>query len=363
MPFFSIIIPTFNRLPKLIDALKSVRDQTFTDYEVIVVDDGSTDGTAEAVGRLAAENGLAAEPLKAGTEEVGESEYLLFSKQFSSVSTTSSVASVPSVAKLSLRIIRQENKGPGAARNAGIRNARGKYVAFLDSDDLWFPWTLETFYKAICSQSEVSFVAGREIKAVAEEKLADVSKRLPSLYTGRVDRFIFHANYLQSSKESIWIGTPAACIRRSCLEEVGGFLEGRMNAEDSDLWLRLGIQKGFVSIEMPPVFIHRITPGSEVSCISQSLGGLHQLINCEKKGMYPGGKLYRKNRFEILSRHIRPGCVGLLIAGRIFDALKIYLRTLLITLKLGQWKFLIGIPVFAIWNVVKKSYKNRSIPI
>src|SRR5262245_14921483 len=95
-PEFSIVIPTYNRLDFFKEAISSVWAQTHTDYEVIVVDDGSTDGTGEW---------LAAQCKR-------------------------------------VRAITQVNSGPGAARNSGTREARGRYVAFLDSDDVWPSWTL-----------------------------------------------------------------------------------------------------------------------------------------------------------------------------------------------------------------------------
>src|SRR5215510_13897684 len=99
MPIFSIIIPTYNRLPYLKKTLDSIWEQSFTDFEVIVVDDGSTDGTADYLRELGG----------------------------------------------SVELLRQENRGPGAARNLGVMHARGEYIAFLDSDDLWFPWPLKTY--------------------------------------------------------------------------------------------------------------------------------------------------------------------------------------------------------------------------
>src|SRR5690242_12732553 len=96
---FSVVIPTYNRMRFLPSALKSVWYQTYQDFEVIVIDDGSTDETQI---------------------------YL------------SSIGS-------KVRYIRQTNHGPGAARNIGVQAAIGDYIAFLDSDDLWFPWTLDVF--------------------------------------------------------------------------------------------------------------------------------------------------------------------------------------------------------------------------
>src|SRR5689334_6850738 len=94
-PLVSVVIPAFNRAFILPEALDSVLAQTWKDFEVLVVDDGSTDNT----------------------EEVLE----------------------PYVARHGVRFLRQANQGPAAARNRGIEAARGKYVAFLDSDDLWLP--------------------------------------------------------------------------------------------------------------------------------------------------------------------------------------------------------------------------------
>ena len=100
---FSVVIPTYNRVHLLERTLDSVWRQGFTDFEVVVVDDGSNDGTQEYLRSL-------------GNR---------------------------------IRIVLQANGGPGAARNAGVRMASGKYVALLDSDDLWFPWTLNIFAQAI----------------------------------------------------------------------------------------------------------------------------------------------------------------------------------------------------------------------
>src|SRR5437867_2977202 len=115
MPFFSVIIPTFNRIQLLSRTLESVCRQQFSDYEVIVVDDGSTDGTRE------------------------------FLEQFTS----------------RLKVIHQSNIGPGPARNAAAKCAEGEYLACLDSDDVWFPWSLEVYRQVIHNENAPSFIAGK----------------------------------------------------------------------------------------------------------------------------------------------------------------------------------------------------------
>ena len=341
MPFFSVIIPAYNRLPYILEALDSVWRQSFTDYEVIVVDDGSSDGTQAAVLEMLKSGN--AEPVLAGAgredchrQPGGQDERERTSQ------------------KLKLKYLKQENAGPGAARNAGIRAAQGEYIAFLDSDDLWFPWTLETYFKAICSHHVVSFVAGREIKVRDGEKLDVVLRSLDCQKSAENCQFRFFANYLETSSERIWIGTPAVCIRRSSLVEVGGFLTERMNAEDSDLWLRLGVEKGFLRIKEPPVFIHRIMPGSEVACSTRAVAGMRNLLQTEKKGGYPGGAKYLKNRQLILSRHLRPGCVGLTKAGNAVEACILYLETFWMHVRLRAWKFLLGLPTLILKNLFQQ---------
>jgi len=98
-PRFSIVVPTYNRAKTLQRTLDSCFAQTYADFEVIVVDDGSSDGTLEALG----------------------------------TNTDPRLVVVP-----------QQNAGPAAARNHGMRRARGSYIAFLDSDDLWYPEFLAT---------------------------------------------------------------------------------------------------------------------------------------------------------------------------------------------------------------------------
>ena len=118
MPTVSVILPTYNRARFLPEAFASIRAQTLTDWELIVVDDGSTDNTPELVAELS--------------------------------------KSMPRP----VRHIRHENRGAYGARNTGLDQAAGRYLAFFDSDDLWRPHHLQDCAAALDANADVSWVYG-----------------------------------------------------------------------------------------------------------------------------------------------------------------------------------------------------------
>ena len=181
-PLVSVIIPTYNRADLVRQAVASVKAQTFRDFEIVVVDDGGTDGTSEV---------LSAEP--------------------------------------GLRLLRHPHRqGVAAARNLGVDAARGEWLAFLDSDDLWLPdklarqisW-LENHPEVLICQTDETWVRRgvRVNKPAAHRKVAG-QIFLPSL--GRC-----------------MISPSAVMLHRRLLEAHGGFDETLPAAEDYDLWLRL----------------------------------------------------------------------------------------------------------------------------
>src|SRR5207253_117515 len=128
--------------------------------------------------------------------------------------------------------ITEPNRGPGAARNFGARHASGTYLAFLDSDDLWFPWTLEVYWEAIHDCREPSFVAGKPYVFSGKH---EVGKALRDRV--RTERF---ADYLASGDDWRWWSVSSFVVRRDAFALVGGFTEEWVNGEDADLALRLG---------------------------------------------------------------------------------------------------------------------------
>lgn len=297
----SVIIPTYNRASVLARALRSVSSQTLRPEEVIVVDDGSTDDTASMV------------------RDYGER----------------------------IHYLRQENRGPGAARNLGIAHATGRYVAFLDSDDLWFPWTLGNFRHAIGENHQPSLVAGTEFSFSQPDQLAQV-ERDEAAWT-------YYAHYLASADDGVWIGGCAAAIRRDELDSAGGFTEDHINGEDSDLWLRLGSAPGFLRITSPPTFAYRRHPSSAISNLTRTVEGAQLLIGRERAGTYPGGIAHARERREIICRHIRPVALECLKEGLGQAGFRIYRRSFGWNLRLGRFRFLLGFPVLLIVGIWKES--------
>jgi len=292
-PLFSVIIPTYDRLELLIRAIDSVRRQSFSDYEIIVVDDGSTDGTREWL----SEN------------------------------------------KLWLRGVRQSNKGPGAARNAGAQIANGEYLAFFDSDDLWFPWTLEIFSRAIESCAGPSIVAGRWVEFVDETELLRVEEED---YTARV-----FDDFLASSCESLAVGSGTCAVKRDAFQAVA-FLEDRLNSEDHDLMLQIGTQPGFVHVASPATVAWRRHRTSETANLEGSVLGAARLLAREKAGAYPGGRARAEQRHEILTRHVRPVTLGCLREGNQRDAWRLYTSTFAWNVSLGRFRYLVAFPLIAL---------------
>ena len=185
MPLFSVIIPTFNRADRVTRAIRSVLDQTLTDFELWVIDDGSTDRTQAVLA-----------PYE------GRIHYLW-----------------------------KANGGVASARNAGICRASAEYVAFLDSDDLWRPSKLESTAGAaathpevglFCSKADVVNDRGRKLWEFQGLRLCG-SAYLPLL-------------------ERDFIYTSTVVVKRSCFLEVGTFDMTLPGCEDWDMWIRIARQ-------------------------------------------------------------------------------------------------------------------------
>ena len=341
--FFSVVIPTHNRVLILLEALQSVRQQTFQDYEVIVVDDGSADGTDKEVERIIADGGWRIAEGRVAPED-RRSQIGDRGQQGSRDSRLSTLDACP--ASPVLRIIRQENAGPGAARNLGASVVRGEYLAFLDSDDLWFPWTLETYREVIEKEKRPGFVAGCPFVFERKEQVDAVAKGY--LQTKRF------ADYLESGEERRWWGVSSFVVKKSLFEQVGGFASEFVNGEDADFVMKCGVEPGFVQVLCPFTFGYRKHEANITKAFEKNLAGARLQIRNEKSGVYPGGKSRSWERWHILSRQIRPVAVAALENRSPDAAWELYKATLGWHLALGKWNFLLGMPLAIIAKKIAK---------
>lgn len=206
-PFVTAVIPAFNRAPSIRAAVESVLGQTFRDFELIVVDDGSSDGTAEALAGIA-------DP------------------------------------RLRL-VVHPQNRGVSAARNTGIREARGTWVAFQDSDDEWLPEKLERQMARIAATGPdcVGAYCGMVIVGSADAGSAGGAERYhPGPEVGKRE-----GDILDTLLGESLISTQTLVARRDLLERIGGFDESLPALVDWDCVLRLARLGPFAFVDEPLV--------------------------------------------------------------------------------------------------------------
>lgn len=194
----SVIIPTYNRAQIIIESINSVLNQTYQNFEILVIDDGSTDNTKDIV---------------------------------------------ESINDIRIRYIYQENSGPSAARNNGIKNANGEWIAFLDSDDIWLPEKL-----------------GKQIEVInsSDDRLGIITCWSYNCYYNN-NEFIKEKN-ISTAKNSmdfmlgmlldkkVITGTNTFVIKKVCFSDSGYFDETIKCREDWDMWFRISLKYDFYCI-------------------------------------------------------------------------------------------------------------------
>ncbi|MFT6631187.1 MAG: glycosyltransferase involved in cell wall biosynthesis [Bacteriovoracaceae bacterium] len=193
MPKFSVIIPTFNRAQTLNRAIESVLRQTYKNFELIIVDDGSTDTTQSILNNYP-----------------------------------------------QLKVIKQENQGVSHARNTGVKEARAEWVCFLDSDDEWLEGKLELQEQFLKDHPELNCIHGEEIWIRNGVRVNQKKKH----QKGGGSQFL-------SSVKVCFISPSTVCLTKVVLEEFGGFREDFEVCEDYDLWLKITSKYDIGFIDRP----------------------------------------------------------------------------------------------------------------
>jgi len=207
-PMVSVVLPTYNRAHTLGRAIKSVLGQTFRDFELIVVDDGSTDNTKAAV----------------------------------------SVFDDPRIC-----YIRHDfNRGANAARNTGVKLSRGEYVALQDSDDEWLPEKLEKQVNVLAATGHAVGVVYTGCLRLKGDEVTYIPGEHVSVKEGDVHRQLLIGNF---------ITTQAVLAKRHCIIDCGLFDEAMPRLQDWDLWIRVARKYRFAYINEPLAMAYH-SPGS-----------------------------------------------------------------------------------------------------
>jgi len=210
----SICIPTYNRKEYLIETLNSILAQTYKDYEIVIVDDGSTDGTEDMI------------------KELG----------------------------LPVTYHWQQNSGDAAARNKLIELAQGKYISFIDSDDLLLPDAIERLVKVMEEETEDVIVYGSYFRIDEYGNVYGKCKR--RLYSGRITEYLF---------ETILVHACGSLFPTKILRESPAFDKSLRICSDYDLWLRLSMKYKFVALAEPTFKRRRHSTNLSKACFENCL--------------------------------------------------------------------------------------------
>jgi glycosyltransferase involved in cell wall biosynthesis len=269
-PLVSVIVPTRNRRALVLRAVDSVLRQDCRDIELVVVDDGSTDGTAEALSSL-------------GT----------------------------------CLVLHANSVGPAAARNVGIAAARGQYLAFLDSDDYWKESHLSRLLGAMASP-EVGLVYSPTHSETLEGKPLGGRRDRRKCYSGQVADPLFR---------HIFIHTSNVLVRTDLVRRIGGFDESLPVCEDYHLWLRLALLCQMASV--PQITAVRCWHGQALSRQDRLSNGIVRAAMLERFYLAEGGQAAIPARAACrrLGKVFFQAGRALVRAGQRADALRFFARS------------------------------------
>jgi glycosyltransferase involved in cell wall biosynthesis len=309
---FSVVIPLYNKEATIERALRSVLSQTVQDFEIVVVNDGSTD------------NGQVI---------------------------------IESITDPRIRLIHQKNQGVSAARNRGVAEATHDLIAFLDADDEWLPEFLETMRRLYLRYPSCGLYATRYLFGTSN------GKRLPAIVRGLPADFvgIINGYFRIAARSHPPLHSSAVCVRRSVLLQIGGFPVGVISGEDLLTWARIAVRfplaycMSCLSIfHQPTEEINQSVP-TRVPAEDDVVGkGLGDLLNSMKDDRKP----YLR-RYCALWHKMRASCylrLGMRLKGRaeVLRAMKYDM-----TLKVAAFWILSFLPLAAIHKAFRAGTLNR----
>lgn len=274
MTLISVVIPVYNGEKTIKDTIKSVLDQTFKDFELIVINDGSKDSTLEII---------------SGIQDPR------------------------------IKVFSYPNAGLSATRNRGIAQASGKYISFIDADDLWTPDKLQFQLKAL-EENPQAVLAYSWTNCIDESgQLLGPGDR--SNISGDVYAKLLLNNFLENGSNAL--------IRTQVFAEFGGFDESLKSAEDWDMWLRLAARYHFVLVPFPHILYRVYTTSMsanvltmEAACLRVIERAFEQAPDSLQYLKKPSlANIYKYNIFKALKEPIARQ-QGLIAAGFLWKAIK-----------------------------------------
>ncbi|MFB2977307.1 glycosyltransferase [Microseira sp. BLCC-F43] len=222
MPVISVVIPVYNGEKTIKQTIESVLNQTFTDFELIIINDGSQDGTLDIISKIQDER---------------------------------------------IKVFSYPNAGVNVSRNRGFKLAAGEFITFLDDDDLWTPDKLEAQYKALLNNPQAGV-------AISWTDWIDESGKI----IGRGGYVSWEGDALARMLLNDFVESGSnALIRKQALIEVGGFDESLTHAEDWDMWLRLAARYHYTTVPKVQI-LYRIAANSVSSNVVKMEQGSLQVL-------------------------------------------------------------------------------------
>ncbi len=249
-PQFSVVIPAYNREKLVGPTIESVLGQTFTDYEIIVVDDGSTDGTPEILRSYGSR----------------------------------------------IKVIRQENWGADVARDRGIKAATADYVALLDSDDLLWPHALATYDRLIRACHSPVLIIGT-VTHFEHGKTPQPND------DGTSDIQIFQYPDYLAKDVTVGLYGSNVVAKKSVFEQAGGLRQSTAATFHMDLvdsMLRIGVYGPCVVMKWPATAAYRVHETNTCRDVQRMANGIFPIIEAERRGQYPGGRSRRFDRYACI---------------------------------------------------------------
>ncbi|MEM7755541.1 MAG: glycosyltransferase family A protein [Planctomycetota bacterium] len=295
-PLFTVSIPVYNRADMVEATLKSVYDQSFTDYEIVAVNDGSKDNSLDVI--------RAHEPR--------------------------------------IRVVDQANQGLAGARNTGAQHARGRYIVYLDSDDLFHPWSLATLAELIETWRtdhdgrDPAIVSG-EFTPFAEDGAFDGAS------ASRLEHLAFDSFLISGNRRSI--APSATALHLPTLRHHGLGEQVRVMFEEVDLWLKVGQHEGFLFATKPSICGYRVGHASMMGNMQKQLDGYAWIRGRVEAGAYGDDPGLKDQMREVLGVYAKGAALRCLHTKDRARGLAFFKHALPTVVKRGDLKFAAAYPL------------------